>query len=80
MTGAHFYDLRDRAREFKDVYSPTDYTHSQRLGAELRERGLAGMKFKVGGLSAEEDAERFRLKLLRLANVGAGATIYVYEN
>ena len=28
--------------------------------AELRERGLAGMKFKVGGLSAEEDAERFR--------------------
>jgi D-galactarolactone cycloisomerase len=28
--------------------------------ADLRERGLAGMKFKVGGLSAEEDARRFR--------------------
>jgi L-alanine-DL-glutamate epimerase-like enolase superfamily enzyme len=28
--------------------------------AELRERGLAGMKFKVGGLTPEEDAERFR--------------------
>jgi D-galactarolactone cycloisomerase len=28
--------------------------------ADLRERGLAGMKFKVGGLSPEEDAERFR--------------------
>jgi D-galactarolactone cycloisomerase len=28
--------------------------------SELRERGLAGMKFKVGGLSPEEDAERFR--------------------
>ena len=28
--------------------------------AELRERGLAGMKFKVGGLSPEEDAARFR--------------------
>jgi D-galactarolactone cycloisomerase len=27
---------------------------------ELRELGLAGMKFKVGGLSPEEDAERFR--------------------
>ena len=27
---------------------------------ELRERGLAGMKFKVGGLSPDEDAERFR--------------------
>jgi L-alanine-DL-glutamate epimerase-like enolase superfamily enzyme len=27
--------------------------------AELKERGLAGMKFKVGGLSPEADAERF---------------------
>ncbi|MBV8395554.1 MAG: mandelate racemase/muconate lactonizing enzyme family protein [Actinobacteria bacterium] len=28
--------------------------------ADLRDRGLAGMKFKVGGLSPEEDAQRFR--------------------
>lgn len=28
--------------------------------AELQERGLAGMKFKVGGRSPEEDADRFR--------------------
>jgi D-galactarolactone cycloisomerase len=28
--------------------------------ADARERGLAGMKFKVGGLSPEEDARRFR--------------------
>lgn len=28
--------------------------------ADLRERGLAGMKFKVGGLSPEEDAKRFK--------------------
>jgi len=28
---------------------------------ELRERGLAGMKFKVGGLTPAEDAERFRI-------------------
>jgi D-galactarolactone cycloisomerase len=28
--------------------------------AELREMGLAGMKFKVGGLSPAQDAERFR--------------------
>jgi L-alanine-DL-glutamate epimerase-like enolase superfamily enzyme len=27
---------------------------------ELRERGVAGVKFKVGGLSPEEDAKRFR--------------------
>jgi L-alanine-DL-glutamate epimerase-like enolase superfamily enzyme len=29
--------------------------------ADLRSRGLAGMKFKVGGLTPEEDAKRFRL-------------------
>jgi L-alanine-DL-glutamate epimerase-like enolase superfamily enzyme len=28
--------------------------------ADLRERGLAGMKFKVGGATPEEDARRFR--------------------
>jgi L-alanine-DL-glutamate epimerase-like enolase superfamily enzyme len=28
--------------------------------SELREQGLAGMKFKVGGLTPEEDAVRFR--------------------
>ena len=28
--------------------------------SELREQGLAGMKFKVGGLTPEEDAARFR--------------------
>src|SRR5439155_16168806 len=28
--------------------------------AELREQGVAGMKFKVGGLTPEDDAERFR--------------------
>ncbi len=27
---------------------------------DMKERGLAGMKFKVGGLSPEEDADRFR--------------------
>lgn len=27
---------------------------------DLRSRGLAGMKFKVGGLSADEDAKRFK--------------------
>jgi len=45
ITGSHFYDLRGKEREFKDVYSPTDYTHSQRLGAELRERGADGIAY-----------------------------------
>jgi len=35
--------------------------------SELRDRGLAGMKFKVGGLTPEEDADRFRV-----ARVAAG--------
>jgi D-galactarolactone cycloisomerase len=29
--------------------------------SDLREQGLAGMKFKVGGLTPEEDAERFQV-------------------
>jgi L-alanine-DL-glutamate epimerase-like enolase superfamily enzyme len=29
--------------------------------ASVRQRGLAGMKFKVGGLTPEQDAERFRV-------------------
>ena len=36
VKGAHFYDLRDRQRDFPDVYSPTDYSASQKLGIELQ--------------------------------------------
>jgi hypothetical protein len=43
VTGSQFFDLRDKERDFKDVYSPTDYKSSQRLGAELRERGADGI-------------------------------------
>ena len=39
--------------------------HRARRSAELRERGLAGMKFKVGGLTPEEDAARFRIARAR---------------
>jgi hypothetical protein len=45
VTGSQFYDLRDKERDFKDVYSPTDYKSSQRLGAELRERGADGIVY-----------------------------------
>ena len=38
IKGAHFYDLRDREKDFADVYSPTDYSRSQQLGRELREK------------------------------------------
>ncbi len=45
IAGAHFYDLRGREREFKDVYSPTDYTQSQLFGTELRERNADGIAY-----------------------------------
>jgi RES domain len=45
VRGAHFYDLRDRKREFKAEYSPTDYSRSQKLGSELREKGADGIAY-----------------------------------
>jgi hypothetical protein len=45
VKGAHFFDLRGRQREFPDVYSPTDYSASQRLGAELRARDADGIAY-----------------------------------
>jgi len=45
VRGAHFYDLRDRHREFKAAYSPTDYSNSQKLGADLREKGADGIAY-----------------------------------
>lgn len=45
VRGAHFYDLRDRHREFKAVYSPTDYSSSQKLGAALREKDADGIAY-----------------------------------
>jgi hypothetical protein len=45
VKGAHFFDLRGRQREYPDVYSPTDYSASQRLGAELRGRDADGIAY-----------------------------------
>jgi len=45
VKGAHFFDLRGRQRDFPDVYSPTDYSASQRLGAELRKRDADGIAY-----------------------------------
>ena len=45
VKGAHFYDLRDRERDFPDVYSPTDYLASQKLGVELRNRDADGIAY-----------------------------------
>jgi hypothetical protein len=45
VRGAHFYDLRDREREFKAAYSPSNYSSSQKLGTELREKGADGIAY-----------------------------------
>lgn len=45
IKGARFYDLRGREREFRQVYSPTSYSESQKLGTRLRELGADGIAY-----------------------------------
>ena len=45
VKGTRFFDLRGRQREFPDVYSPTDYSASQKLGAELRQQDGDGVAY-----------------------------------
>jgi hypothetical protein len=45
VKGAHFFDLRDRQRDFPAVYSPSDYSASQKLGVELRGRDADGIAY-----------------------------------
>ncbi len=45
VKGTHFYDLRGRQREFTKVYSPTDYSASQKLGVELRRKDADGIAY-----------------------------------
>jgi hypothetical protein len=45
VKGTHFYDLRGRQSEFSRVYSPTDYSASQKLGVELRRKGADGIAY-----------------------------------
>ncbi|MFL5637788.1 MAG: RES family NAD+ phosphorylase [Gemmatimonadaceae bacterium] len=45
ISGTHFYDLRGRASQFREVYSPTDYSRSQSLAVDLHERGADGIAY-----------------------------------
>jgi hypothetical protein len=45
VKGTHFYDLRGRQREFPKVYSPVDYSASQKLGVELRHKDADGIAY-----------------------------------
>jgi hypothetical protein len=45
VKGTHFFDLRGRQRDFPKVYSPSDYSASQRLGIELRGKDADGIAY-----------------------------------
>jgi hypothetical protein len=45
VKGSRFFDLRNRQNDFPDVYSPTDYSASQKLGTELRSRDADGIAY-----------------------------------
>ncbi|MEX2109510.1 MAG: RES family NAD+ phosphorylase [Gemmatimonadaceae bacterium] len=45
VKGTHFYDLRGRQREYPKVYSPTNYSASQKLGVELRGQDADGIAY-----------------------------------
>ena len=45
VKGTRFFDLRGRQREFPAVYSPTDYSASQKMGAELRQQDGDGVAY-----------------------------------
>ncbi|MEA2764318.1 MAG: hypothetical protein QOK07_722, partial [Gemmatimonadaceae bacterium] len=45
VKGSHFYDLRERQRDFPDVYSPSDYSASQSVGVVLRRNDADGIAY-----------------------------------
>lgn len=45
IKGSRFYDLRDRKEDFVDVYSPTDYSSSQRFAVEARANNADGIAY-----------------------------------
>jgi hypothetical protein len=45
IKGTGFFDLRGRQLKYPEVYSRTDYSASQRLGLELRERDADGIAY-----------------------------------
>lgn len=53
VKGSRFFDLRDRKKDFPDVYSPTDYSRSQRFAVEVRGKDADGIAYdsvrRVGG-------------------------------
>ncbi len=45
VKGSRFLDLRDRKKDFADVYSPTDYSRSQRFAVDACGRDADGIAY-----------------------------------
>ena len=60
VRGTRCYDLRGRQREFPDVYSPTDYSASQKLGVELHAQDADGIVYDSVRREGGECAAVFR--------------------
>jgi hypothetical protein len=45
VKGARFYDIRERQDEFPEIYSPTDYSSSQKFAVEMRDKGADGVAY-----------------------------------
>ena len=45
IRGSRFYDLREREAEFAEIYSPTDYSRSQRFAVEMRGKNADGIAY-----------------------------------
>jgi len=73
------HDVRNLAREFADVYSPSSYSAGQKLGLELRAKGSYGVLFKSvrdPGSGRNDCAAVFRPKVLSNPEIGAH---YIYN-
>jgi hypothetical protein len=45
VKGSRFYDIRGRQDDFTDIYSPTDYSSSQRFAVKIRDKGADGIAY-----------------------------------
>jgi RES domain len=70
VKGAHFYDLRGKQREFPDVYSATDYSASQKLGAGLRRKDADGIAYDSVRREGGECVAVFRPRCVGPAKAG----------
>jgi hypothetical protein len=63
--GCDLHDLRGRRQELPDIYDPSSYAASQKLGRELREAGSNGLAFDSVRRHGGECVALFRPRLVQ---------------